>query len=265
MSDPSDALAVSDDAKELDRTSPLPLWAQLEAELRRRLELGHFARRFPTDLELTNAYQVSRHTARHAVSQLNADGIVKRERGRGTTVNRGQFEQSLGALYSLFQLVESGGAVQRSEVLHLGVVQNTDAADQLGLPQDTDFVWLERLRLADDEPLAIDRVWLPLDFAKPLLDADFQHTALYDELERTTQVRPNQGWERISPSVPTGADRDLLGLGVGVATFSLERLGTFDGRPIEWRVTTIRGDRFTFLADWSAGNRGGLRLAPVDL
>ena len=51
----------------LDRSSPLPLWAQLLDDLRDRLDAGEFAESFPTDLELTTAYGVSRHTAREAV------------------------------------------------------------------------------------------------------------------------------------------------------------------------------------------------------
>lgn len=254
----------ADGALSLDRSSPLPLWAQLEGELRRRLEKGEFTKRFPTDLELTDLYEVSRHTARHAVSRLNADGIVKRERGRGTTVNRGHFEQSLGALYSLFQLVEEGGATQCSDVLRLELTTDERAAKELELPFDTEFVRLDRLRLADGQPLAIDRVWLPAELARPLLEADFGHTAVYDELERTMKIRPNQGWERISPVVPSPEDQKLLGLDDGLAAFSLERRGCFGEQPIEWRMTLIRGDRFTFLADWSAGKGSGLRLSLVE-
>ena len=250
-----------DGARTIDRTSPLPLWAQLEAELRRRLEVGHFEHRFPTDRELIEIYEVSRHTARHAVAKLGSDGIVKRERGIGTSIDRRQFEQSLGSLYSLFQLVESSGVEQRSRVLELERTTYAEAAAQLGLAADAPLLHLSRLRLADDEPLAIDRLWLPFEIGEPLLDVDFSHTALYDELERSVGRRPTSGWERIRPVVPRDEDRDLLGLDGLEAVFSLQRLGLLDNRPIEWRITLIRGDRFSFMADWSAGQRSGLRLA----
>ncbi|MEZ5340692.1 MAG: GntR family transcriptional regulator [Acidimicrobiales bacterium] len=248
-------------AVQLDRSSPLPLWAQLEAELRRRLDVGEFTERFPTDQELTTIYGVSRHTARHAVDRLNADGIVTRERGRGTRVNESHFEQSLGALYSLFQIVEGRGIEQRSEVIALEKVADEDAAIRLGLSPKAPLVHLSRIRLADDEPLAIDNVWLPHDIAGPLLKSDFTHTALYEELDRISGCRPTQGSERIRPVVPSPHERKLLGLPAGVAAFSLERLSSDGTRPIEWRVTLIRGDRFSFLADWSAGQSAGLRLA----
>lgn len=246
-------------AHALDRGADASLWSQLDAELRRRMDLGHFAERFPTDRELMSVYSVSRHTARHAVSQLGADGILRRARGIGTSVDRRTFERSLGSLYSLFQVVEESGVPQRSDVRALSLVTDPEAADQLNLEATAPLVLIDRLRWAGDEPLAIDRIWLPADVAEPLLDVDFARTSLYDELERAAGMRPNAGWEHIHPGIPTDEERASLQLASGEAVFSIERLGTYNGDPVEWRVTTIRGDRFTLVADWTAGQRNELR------
>lgn len=247
-------------AEQLDRSSPMPLWAQLEGELRRRLELREFDEGpFPTDLELTEAYGVSRHTVREAVRHLHDAGLLTRERGRGTVVNRAEFEQSLGTLYSLFQSVESAGVEQTSEVLRLEVVTSADAAANLGLDPDAELVLVARLRLAGGAPLAVDRAWLPRSIADPLLEVDWSRTALYAELARVGAPVPNQGWERLTPIMPSAEDRQRLGLARGAAAFSLERLGSSGGRPVEWRTTVIRGDRYRFVSDWSAGVRSELR------
>jgi GntR family transcriptional regulator len=245
----------------LDRTSPLPLWAQLEGELKRRLDAGEFDDAFPTDVELTETYAVSRHTVREAVRHLNRTGLLKRERGRGTVVNRSEFEQPLGTLYSLFNSVEATGVEQTSEVLELDVVTDPAAASQLELPDDTELVLLARLRLAGGAPLAIDRAWLPASFAKPLLDIDWSHTALYRELAKLAAPVPNNGWERLSPLMPVPADRTTLQLKRSEAAFFLERLGRRDDQRIEWRTTVIRGDRYRFVTDWSAGGQATLRPA----
>jgi GntR family transcriptional regulator len=260
-------MATMDDfateARALDRDDSLPLWSQLEHELRRRMELAHFAQRFPTDRELMEIYRVSRHTARHAVSQLGADGILRRARGVGTSVDRRTFERSLGSLYSLFQVVEEGGIPQHSEVRALERVVDAAAAEQLGVDPDTELIFIDRVRFAGPEPLAVDRVWMPASIAAPLLDADFTHTSLYNELERAIGKRPNEGWEHIQPALPDEEDRHRLGLPPGGAVFSIERLGTFSGEPVEWRVTTIRGDRFSLVADWTAGQRNEIRIQMV--
>ena len=249
----------------LDRDSPMPLWSQLEADLRRRIDAGDFGDgRFPTDLELTDTYEVSRHTVREAIRHLNRSGLLTRQRGRGTVINRSEFEQRLGTLYSLFASIEATGIEQTSDVLELGIVTDDTVAFQLDLPDDTELVFLARVRRAGGEPLALDRAWLPRAIAEPLLEVDWSHTALYTEMTRIGAPTPTAGWERMAPVIPNSEDRALLGLDPSSAVFSIERLGTCDGQPVEWRTTLIRGDRYRFVTEWSPTSAGGRRLRATE-
>ena len=249
---------------QLNRQSPMPLWAQLEQELKRRLDAGEFVDRFPTDAQLVDEYGVSRQTVREAIRHLNKTGILRRERGRGTVVNTGEFLQPLGALYSLFRSVEASGVEQRSDVVELKVETDVVVADRLGLAADAALMYLERIRYAGDEPLAIDSAWMPMSFAAPLLEADFTHTALYDELEHRCGFRPEEGWERLAPVIPSTVDRARLQMRRGEAAFFLERQSFAGGRPIEWRTTTIRGDRYRFMSKWTLGNAPQLTADTAD-
>lgn len=228
----------------------MPLWAQLEMELRRRLSSGEFARRFLTDRELVDAYGVSRHTVREAVDRLCSEGLLERRRGRGTFVTE-QFEQPAGALYSLFRAVEARGAQQRIQLRWLGECTDDRAARYLEVPADTPLVLIDRIRLADGEPLALDRVWLPADVARPLLRSDLTHGVLYHELARRCGVDVVGGWERIRPSIPSATERETLRMtNDATAVFTIERLGRAQTRPVEWRVSKVRGDRYSFVTTW---------------
>jgi GntR family transcriptional regulator len=246
------------DGGRLVHTGDAPLWSQLLADLRRRLAAGEFAEAFPGELAIAREYAVSRHTVRAAVQHLRAEGAVSAERGRVPRVRTPgpQIEQRLGTLYSLFRAVEDTGAEQRSVVHALDVRADGVVAARLGLEESTPLVHLERLRLAAGEPLALDRTWLPAALAKPLLDADFSRTALYDEYATRCGVHLTGGRERITAVVPTPAERRLLGLdtehGATVAALLIERLGCAHGHPVEWRRTLVRGDRFGITADLPA-------------
>ncbi len=241
-----------DAARSLDRSDPLPLWAQIEADLRRRLRSGAFDDRFPGEHELVAEYEVSRHTVRDALRRLRAEGVLDSGRGRGTWVRKARIEQPLGALYSLFRSVEAMGLVQRSVVRALEVTVDARIADRLQRPAETELVYLERLRLADGEPLALDRAWLPRSVAGPLLEADFSHAGLYDKLADLTGTRLTGGSEVITAAVPTAATRRLLKIPAATAVMEVARLGCLQERPVEWRETYIRGDRFSVTAQWSA-------------
>ena len=252
----------------IDRSNPLPLWAQVLADVRRRLASGEFATRFPTDNELIDHYGVSRHTVREAVRRLQDEGAVSRERGRGTFVTAPAIERSWGAgvVYSLFRSVESQGFEQRSKVLDLSETTDEDAAERLALATGAPLVRLERLRLADGQPLAHDVVWLPASIARPLLGVDFTHTALYDELATRCGVRPTASTERVHAVVPDRARAELLGLGSRQAAFAMERSSHARDQPVEWRETLVRGDRYSFVATWSgSGRRIGAAAAERDV
>lgn len=244
----------------VDRSSPLPLWAQVLEDLRRRLDGDEFTTRFPTDAELMAEYAVSRHTVRDAVRRLQDEGLLSRERGRGTFVRAHAVEQSWGpgVAYSVFRSVESQGFEQRSEVLDLSEVTDAAVAERLGLAAGDGLIRLERRRLIDGRPLAHDVVWLPASLARSLLQVDFTHTALYDELAGRCGVRPTSGKEWVHAVTPDEHRRRLLDLLPGQAVFAMERISYSNDRAVEWRETTVRGDRYTLVATWSpAGARPG--------
>ena len=238
-------------ARPLDRSSPLPLWAQLRDDLIRRVRAGAFEDGFPGELQLMDEYRVSRHTVRDAVRRLREAGLVDAGRGRPSVVRSVAIEQPLGSLYSLFRVVESQGMRQRSDVVAQGLVTEPAIARRLGIDDASELFHLSRVRYANEEPLACDRVWMPAEVARPLLAADFTHAALYDELASRCQIRLDGGSERITAVRPERSLRTRLGLPPDVACLAIERVGTLDRRPLEFRLTEIRGDRYAVTTEWS--------------
>jgi GntR family transcriptional regulator len=234
----------------LDRSSPLPLWAQLAGELRQRLARGEFDAAFPTEAELRKEYDVSRHTVREAIRRLGADGLLERHRGRGTRVTRSTLEQPLQSLYSLARTIEDQGFAEHSDVLRLEVATDPEAAQRLDLPPADRLIVIERLRYAGDEPLALDRSWLPARVARPLLRIDLRHGSLYDALAVHCNAPVTGGTERIRPVVPNRSERALLQLPQREAALLIDRVAMVGEQPVEWRRSLMRGDRYVLTANW---------------
>jgi GntR family transcriptional regulator len=223
----------------------------VRADLRRRIEAGDFAAGFPGELTLTEEYEVSRHTIREALRVLRSDGVLRSQRGRPTVVEPTVYRQSLGALSSLFESVAAQGATPRSDVLRLATTVNASVSAELGLPGDTDLVVIERLRYADDQPIAHDVSWLPADIARPLLERDLSHAALYAELQ-SLGISIDGGSERVIAERAPRHIAESLGLSPDSPVLLLERRATAQGRPVEWRETHVRADRFALEAAWTS-------------
>lgn len=238
--------------RDLDRADSSPLWQQLHDDLVRRIEGGEFPDTFPGEIELVESYGVSRHTVREAVGRLRREGVIQSSRGRSSVVAPGMIAQDMGALYSLFHELESRGMEQRSEVRVVDRRRDSVVAERLGLTGAPDLVYIERLRHADDVPIAWDCVWLDPALASGLLDVDLSHTALYDEWQRVAGVRLTGGHETIRAVVPTAGQRALLQMDDDEAALMVERVGLEGERAVEYRRSLVRGSRFSLTAQWSS-------------
>ncbi len=252
--------AVPPGPRSVNRELAAPLWEQVRADLVRRVRAGEFADAFPGEFALVDEYAVSRATVREALRRLREAGVVSGERGRTSRLTGpAEIDQAMGTLYSLFSAVGAAGQTQRSIVRVRDIRADGVVAERLSLEASAPLFYLERVRLASDRPLALDRVWMPAEVAAPLLEVDFTETALYEQLRARCGITLTGGSEHLRAVVPTRAELDLLEMPANIAAFAIERLGFEGGRPLEWRHTLVRGDRFAVSAEFTRPD--GYRLS----
>lgn len=230
-----------------------PLWESISADLAGRVAGGEFADGFPGEFELAHAYGVSRGTIRSALRPLRETGSVTAHRGKKPRAIVGGRGSAFGPVYSLFASVQASGMSQRSIVLERGLVRDPVAAGLLSLPPSAELLHLSRLRLADDEPLGIDHVWLPAERVRPLLEVDFAETALYKELQERCGITLDGGREELRADTVSASDAERLGCAPDAPIFRIQRIGYHRGIPIELRCSYILGDRYAVTATFGEG------------
>ncbi|MGA7273126.1 MAG: GntR family transcriptional regulator [Acidimicrobiia bacterium] len=235
----------------LDRSSALPLWAQVEAHLRARLAAGELDEGFPTEADLVEEYGVSRPTVRHAIARLEQDNLVVRRRGDGTRVTDRALRETLAGPYSLAESITSSGLEEHSLVLaqEMAPIPRGPAA-ALGLEPGSEAVNVVRVRYAGDSPVSVDHSWIQPDLGRSLVSADLSSGSIYELVRRRTGVLPSGSREQMSPVNPGPEDRAHLHLRRGEAALQLERVVYAGARPIEHRLSLVRGDRYRLTATW---------------
>lgn len=248
----------------LDRELPVPLYHQLKSLLLRRIEVGELRphARLETEDQLQAVYRVSKATVRQALGELVHEGYLRREQGRGTFVAEPRVDQGPKELTSFTADMRRLGLGARSRVLAQAVVAaDPETAAKLGLPAGAPVFRLERLRMADGEPLALQTAHIPLDLAPGIAGADFATGSLYQVLERRFGLVPVSAHERHWAALVERSQARLLKVAPGSAALCAERVACLrSGRALEYTRSVRRADRYQITLDLVKGD-GGLRPA----
>lgn len=237
--------------------SSTPLWRQIADELRSRIDAGRYVDAFPGELEVADEFSVSRGTARAALRPLREAGVISASRGRRPTLTQVDPASRYGAIYSLRDLITADGMWATSTVLAQQIVRDQEVADRMALEPDAPLFHLERIRLADDRPVAHDEIYAPAAIAEALMQADFARGAFYEELRERCGVVIHGGSEHISavPAEPELAT--MLHVADGAPMLLVERLGCANEQPVEFRRTRFVGDRFSTTRSFGSAADGG--------
>ncbi len=241
-------MAITGSGISLDRLSPTPIFQQIKSILEGAIASGELAahQRIPSERELSAALGVSRMTLRQALLELMSDGILYSRSGKGTYVAERKIEQPLQRLSSFTQDIASRGMRPASQVLAQELLSAPlELAGALQIPPGSEIVRIRRLRLADEQPLALETSHLPHSLCPGVLNCDLTRTSLYEVLRTEYGVVLGSAKQTIEASQPVAEERLLLRLPEGVPVLRIHRLtSTVDGRLVEFVRSVYRGDRY---------------------
>jgi GntR family transcriptional regulator len=201
----------------------------------------------PTEAELAQQYQVSRITAKRALDDLVRQGRAFRQQGRGTFVAQPHIRDITG-FRSFSDDIRARGMIPASRVLQFKeMLPDPETCTQLRIGTQEPVYLLKRLRLANDEPVAVETAYLPCRLCPGLIHEDLGSNSLYAILREKYQLVPTWGDAEIEVIVAKKELALLLGLKMGQPLLAIRRVAfsaNYDA--IETVYSVYRGDRFTF-------------------
>jgi GntR family transcriptional regulator len=199
----------------------------------------------PSETELSRQFGVSRMTARHAVQILEREHLLYRRKGRGTFVSPQPVPRLLGSPLSFTESMRLRGMETSSHVLELGYAAcREEDAVALNIEPGTNIAVLERLRLADGVPMAIERAVLAPACAGVIevVGTGSLHVAF-----EAMGMTPSKATAQVHARLATERERQLLELDDNGVVLC-ERRVIFDiaGTPLEHTETRYAADRYVF-------------------
>lgn len=241
------------------KASLLPLYYQVERDMRQRIESGIWqaGQQIPSEKELCALYDVSRITIRQAISALVDEGLIVRERGRGSFVRSPVITAGARGLTSFTDEMAVLGVRSGARVVSMrSEPASPEMAARLHLAVGDPIVVIHRLRYADETPIGIQMAYLPGARFPGLQHADLTEQSLYKHLDAQYGVQPAEAHETFSVTAITGEDARLLNVRDGACGFHVERL-TYDQKLelFEFVISIMRGDRYQVQLVLRAGRR----------
>lgn len=235
-------------APRVNRASALPLYAQLADFLRASIRAGELrpGDGLPSEAELCAAHDMSRTSVRQALTTLVDEGLVVKERGRGTFVRR---EPAAGLIVQEVRGFADEMQMLGQVVTTLPKSVATDAlppnlAPLLSVPMGTQGIRLERVRLVDGQPVASTVTWLASPRFDDLLDVDWSSTSLYLHLASFHSIEPVGGYRRLEAVAATTSLARDLDVATGSPLLRMTATNEDASRvPFEWFVAHYRADR----------------------
>jgi len=225
---------------EIDRNSPLPLYAQVRRGLEARLAGGEWrpGDRIPGEPELCKEYGVSRPVIRQALQELAMEGAIVRRKGLGTFVAEPKVvsRSLVHSLVGFYQDMEQMGLATETRVIEQALLP---AGEKIGARLRTDVltpvVKISRVRSVGGHPVVLVNSFLPYALCPSLIQADLRHQSLYAFLEQEYGLRIAAGRREIEAVLASDEEGRLLEVERGAPLLRLESVSFLeDGQPMEY-------------------------------
>jgi len=197
----------------------------------------------PSERELVQHFGVARMTVRQALDALVSEGILERIPARGTFVARARVDVQMRLSSYTEEMARRGMTPASRTLLAQHEAAGPGVARALEIEEGADVVHWQRLRLADDSPMAIEDAYLADSSVPGFLEKPLPES-LYVDLARR-DLMPTWGEDSVAAALATPEVAELLSINEGAPVLSVARRSFAGTVAIAVSRSTYRGDRYT--------------------
>lgn len=238
----------------VDKTSAVPYYHQIKEAVKDLIAREHLkpGDRLPTEVNLSQDLGVSRLVVHRALRELVTDGLIIRQRGKGSFVAppRTRGYSVVGPLFSMSESLIRDGLRPQNHILTKEVIPALETErGELGLPEGGTVLHLYSLRLVDGLPLAIEDMYLPAERFPALVDLDWDNRSVYATLDKMYDAHPQEATDVVVAGSATRDEARLLGINTGAPVMRLQRSSVDrQGLPVEFSRVVFHAERYHFVA-----------------
>jgi len=236
--------------KAVDHKSPIPLYHQIENDLRGLIKSGQLESGdiLPPELELSRVYGVGRQTIRMAMSRLATADVIARQAGRGTFVKMMPDQMKFYLDRSFTRQIAEMGMKPRSKVISASTAVIDQSSPKVaGVRLGARIFNLTRLRLGDGQPIGLQSTTILADLCPGIETFDYNKRSLYDVLSNEFQLVISQIAHTVSAVVADEFQAKTLKIKVDDPLLLVKTNAFLDsGHLIEFTTSYYRADKYEY-------------------
>lgn len=233
----------------LDYNGYVPLYKQIFEILQKRIKEGIYTNgsQLPSERELIETFNVSRITATSAIQELVKNGLAYSKKGKGTFVTRPRIV-GLSSFRSFSSDILQRGMTPSSRILSLQTIPADDNLKEiLDLEPGDLCLQLSRVRLANNEPVALETTYLPEKRFPGFSLEDIEGKSLFSVFIQKYGFHPSWSDGIFEAASSTPEQASFLNLEPGAPVLQIRRVTMDkDSIPLEWANSIYRADTFSF-------------------
>lgn len=227
----------------------VPLYYQLMDIIIEQINHGKYKEndKLPSERELCEMYDISRATVRQTIQELEKEGYIYKQHGKGTFVSPERFKQDLLKFYSFTEDMKKLGKTPSSKVIDFEIVEADERiAKKMNMPIGEKVYKFTRLRLADSKPMMLETSYIPYSRFEGISRNDLEQNAMYDIFTKRYNAVFSRAEESFQPVSTREEEAELLKNQPGSPSMMIERTTYEEDTVIEYTVGIARGDRFKY-------------------
>lgn len=230
---------------QIDKKSPVPIYYQLKQIILVKIKNGEWLpdTAISSERELSEMFDVSRMTIRQAINELVNEGMLFRERGKGTFVCSPRIEQSDVMSFTeaaINQGLEASTIVKKFDVK----VPDLNIQKKLDLNEDEEVYYIRRLRMIDSLIIGIEENYLPVKYADDLQPKDLSGS-LYKLLKEKYGYSISHVQTSLEAIIPTADKLKLLQAGETIPLLKVTSIHITDQNlKLYYEESIYRSDKF---------------------
>jgi GntR family transcriptional regulator len=222
----------------------------MREDLVRRIYEGEYTpgEQLPSEPDLARVYEVSRMTVREALKSLQQESLLYVVPGSGTFVARAPIIRAVTRLQSVTELAAGLGYTMVTRVLSARAdgASSTIAA-ALGIEIGDPVLFLERLRLIDDQPAIHSLDTLPARLVEMDRPAEAWQGSLFAYIDARNDLHITHSTATLRPVLLDAPTRARIGAPPDIPWQLIEQTSyAGDRHPVIHSLDYHRGDLFSF-------------------